>query len=278
MSQTHRREVLAAYEKWWSRTEAAIDRHLEAGERNLARLVNLSYRDTVGEVPPGERISLVFGKEVPIPYLAANRLVRDWIADSVIARATSDVDAIVETGSGWGYNLFNIWLRGGPPVDYHAFELTEAGRRCCLKLRDAAVSCPRLAVHPFDYNDPDFSPLLGRYRKVLFYSSHSIEQVTELPTSFLDRVIGVAESVQVMHFEPVGWQFRDEIAVGLPDRGTTAYAEQHRYNRNLWRLLSDYAAAGRLTLEEAVPDVMGVKTYNPTSLVCWSASLRAAET
>ena len=271
--QQHSDQVRAAYEAWWERTESAIDRHIAAGETDLARLLHLAYRDSVGETPPGPRTSIIYGLELEVPYLAANRIIRDWIADTVIEHA-SGVDAIIEIGSGWGYNLCNIWLRGGPRVDYHALELTDAGRRCCRKLRDAAQAGPNLAIHPFDYYTADLSALAGRYRTVLVYSSHSIEQVPELPESFIEAMLGLAGFVRVLHFEPVGWQFRATIAPGLPDRGTTAYADLHRYNRNLWTLLQRYAAAGSLVIEDAQPDLMAVKVYNGTSLIRWSASRR----
>ena len=267
----HSDRVRAAYEAWWARTESAIDRYIAAGESELARLLHLAFRDSVGETPPGPRTSVIYGLELEIPYLAANRIVRDWIADTVIEHA-SGVDAIVEIGSGWGYNLCNIWLRGGSQVDYHALELTDTGRRCCKKVREAAQAGPALAIHPFDYYAADLSALAGRYRSVLVYSSHSIEQIPDLPNSFIEAMLGLADSVTVLHFEPVGWQFRDTIAPGLPDRGATAYAELHSYNRNLWSLLQRYAGAGRLKIEEARPDLMAVKVYNGTSFIRWSAN------
>ena len=141
-SQQLKTEVRSTYEAWWSRTRSAIDRHISCGEKNLFRLMNKSYEETVGQSPPGPRVSKLYGRDVSVPYLHANRIVRDWIADTVIEAATN-VAAIIEVGSGWGYNLFNIWLRGGPLVKYHAFELTDAGRRCCEKIRSASKIRPR---------------------------------------------------------------------------------------------------------------------------------------
>ncbi|MDX9861166.1 MAG: hypothetical protein RBS99_09630 [Rhodospirillales bacterium] len=266
-------QVRERYEAWWSRVRTASKRQIDAGETSLCRILHRTYADTVGERASGEDFSVLWGMEVPVPYLAANRIVRDWIADTVIA-AASNTDAVIEMGSGWGYNLFNIWLRGGPDVPYHAFEYTEAGRAVARSVRDASAGGPRIEVHPFDYYDADFAPIAGRYGRVVVFSSHSIEQIESLPAVALEAVLGVAEEVLCLHFEPIGWQFADETRQAIRDYGQRAYGEKHGYNKNLWPLLKDYQQRGRLTIEHTSADAMCVKTYNGTSLIRWRSNPR----
>src|SRR3954469_22914481 len=122
--------VKASYEDAWSAARAAIEAEIAAGETALSRLVHRSFPNIGGKRIQEGNVSRIFHAEVPAPFLTARRISRDWMADTVIEQAgRTDADAIVEMGSGFGYNLFNIWLRGGPRVPHHAFEYTEAGRQ-----------------------------------------------------------------------------------------------------------------------------------------------------
>jgi len=263
--------VRASYEAWWSRVRMALDDEIAAGETNLSRLLCKIYAKTVGERHINESISVLWGTEVPVPYLPANQIIRGWIADTVIANATY-ADAILETGSGWGYNLFNIWLRGGPDVPYHAFEYTEAGRESAHAIHKATKGGPKLHVHPFNYYEPDLTPVNGRYEHVLVYSSHSIEQIGTLPAAFIEALLSVAKKVTCIHFEPVGWQFAEQTNQPIHNYGQLAYSEKHGYNKNLWKLLNDYQNRGRLHIDETSVETMCVKTYNGTSVIRWHAA------
>lgn len=240
------------------------------GEQDLARFIHLAHAATVGTTPPGERISILWRAKVPAPYLTSVRIVRDWIADTVIEHSIG-CDAIIELGSGWGFNLFNIWSRGGPKcVPYHAFEYTEAGRRTTAAVREAVSDGPDIHTHPFDYRDPALPLAVNAYKRVLVYTSHSIEQVNRLPQSLFDQLMDIAPDVRVMHFEPVGWQFRDVLGQAAEmDFGQKAYCERHKYNENLWEMLQSLESKGRIAIRNAEADMMGVKVYNSTSLITW---------
>lgn len=260
------------YESWWSRVRAALESQTSAGETELSRLLHVTFAQTVGKRPASEWQSIIFGRETPAPYLAGHRIARDWIADTVIEHAARiGADAIIETGSGWGYNLFNIWLRGGPPVDYHAFEYTEAGRDTCRSMRAAAHDGPRLETHAFDYHGADLSPVGGRYRRPLIYTSHSIEQIAEMPQSFIEALLAIAPEIEVLHFEPVSWQFDPDH---WASERLAEYCGRQGYNRNLWNLLQANEDAGRLVIEETQANVMAPKTFNTTGLIRWRSGAR----
>lgn len=266
----HTASVSATYEEWWSHVHDVVLQQGLSGEQDLARLIHLALAATVGDTPPGERSSILWGTKVPSPYLSSVRIVRDWIADTVIEHSEG-CDAIIELGSGWGFNLFNIWLRGGPKsVPYHAFEYTEAGRRTTAAVRGAVSVGPDIQIHPFDYREPILPLTTNGYNRVLVYTSHSIEQVNQLPQSLFDRLMDIAQDVRVLHFEPVGWQFRDELGqAGEMDFAQKAYCERRKYNENLWGMLRALESKRRIAIRSAKAEVMGVKVYNSTSLIIW---------
>jgi len=266
----HVTTVKTTYEQWWGQVHDVVLQQQASGEHELARLIHLALAATVGAAPPGERNSILWRTKVPSPYLTSVRIVRDWIADTVIEHSQG-CDAIIELGSGWGFNLFNIWLRGGPKsVPYHAFEYTEAGQRTASAVRGAVTAGPAIQIHPFDYRNPDMALATNRYNRVLVYTSHSIEQVNQLPQSLFDRLMDIAQDVKVLHFEPVGWQFRDELGQARDmDFGQRAYCERRKYNENLWAMLRALESKGRIAIRSAEADMMGVKVYNSTSLIVW---------
>jgi hypothetical protein len=271
---TQKEIVRSAYEAWWGATEAAIAAVLDSGERELSRILHLAYERSIGRTPPGERVSVLFEMAAPADYLSANRMIRDWIVDRVIAEARRvEADAVVEMGSGWGYNLFNFHARGGPRIPLYACEFTEAGRRCAAMVRDAALA-PALTILPFDYYELDFSGLPGAHKRVLVFSSHSIEQIETLPETFFTRLLALGEQVAGMHFEPVGWQFSD-LPAPPATQGARAHAERHKYNTNLWTLTQEAERDGRVRVLDRRRDVMAAKVYNPTSLLHWVGASRA---
>jgi len=69
----------------------------------------------------------------------------------------------------------------------------------------------------------------------------------------------------VVHFEPLGWQIRGDAESSKARQ----YARHRGYNTNLWPLLVELADAGELTIDRVVPDMIGHKRKEPSSLVVW---------
>ena len=124
-----------------------------------------------------------------------------------------EVDCVVELGSGIGRNLFALFhaARDRLPdkLELHACELTEAGRRISQTLHGL---CPgmNLSIHPFDYHNPQL-PFLQEHQNALFFTVHSIEQITELSPALFDEMIARSAKCSCLHFEPVGWQFDENL-------------------------------------------------------------------
>lgn len=252
------------YEARWGRTLDAARAALRSGERDLSRLVHRIHRDTTRKQPAGPLLGQAFGLEPGAVSFALQRVARAFVADTLLDHADG-VDAVVDLGSGWGYNIFNLWLRGGPDVRYHALEFVAPGREAC-DLIAAALPGPRVISAPFDFRAPEL-PALG-VSHALVFSAHSLDKVATIPACLIDAIAGVADRVTVLHFENLHVQLAE--AFGLP-----VQEEQRRLtakgllNTNLHALLTAAAAEGRIRIDEIRPDTLG----GTSSLVRWSAGL-----
>jgi hypothetical protein len=170
---------------------------------------------------------------------------------------------VVELGAGWGNNLADLYLWGGPKVPYYALEPTGSGRSCATLLAELAPELDLVAL-PFDYERPSYD-LPRDNEHVLVLTCMSIEQITDLRREALTGLFALGESMTVVHFEPLGWQIR-----GDPESSKAREYARHRgYNTNLWPLLVELAEAGELTIDRVVPDMIGHKRKEPSSLVVW---------
>jgi len=211
---------------------------------------------------------VAFDTPVELPLRPAQRLHRGAVTEMVHDSCTETTDLIVELGSGWGEHLFNIWLEGGPRnAEYVACEIEEWGRKCSMLLQELE---PRIALSTafFDYRQPDFSTLPKHRREAVVYSVQSVEQVDFLGDDLVTKMLGIADNVSGLHFEPVGWQM-------IPDADkkphTLAHEERCRtkkYNENLWPLLQRHADKGDIEITQSIPNFFG-HIYNPVSLIAW---------
>ncbi len=263
--------VSQRYNQHWGNVYDAIEGAIQKGETNLNRLINIVLKATLGIPPSDKPRSIFYHQPLYVPYLQSNRFIRDYIIDTV-TQHSHDADIIAELGSGWGYNLFNMWLKGSNrSANYFAFEYTEAGRKCTQRLMDYE---PGMAIssHAFNYHEPDLSPMstgTGRCKRAVFFTSHSIEQVQTLKKEVFYQMIQSADQVAALHFEPVGFQFRDMVGRIGSEGVEEKYIKRHKYNENLYELLCELEKEGLLKIDEAVPDIMGVKIFNSTSLIRW---------
>lgn len=260
MSRPQYESSVAKYEEVWSGVLEAARRHAAAeGQLSRAvRLIEAERRSTSADPAAG----IAFGQPVTLPaaVLMGGRLALK--SHTLIEHSLPGADLIVELGSGWGLNLFDIYLSGGPRAHYVAMEPTLAGRTASEVL--AALE-PDLEFHalPFDFRKPDYSGL--KARRALVFSSHAIEQVPELSREAITGLFDVAPDLTCVHFEPVGWQTG---AISDP-HAARAYAERADYNRNLWPLLQTLEAEGRIVIDRMVPDIFSHKAGNASTLIVW---------
>lgn len=153
-----------------------------------------------------ERLVVVDGKYEIVPFDSQVKQPFQYLVDVL---RHSNVDTIVELGSGYGRVLFLLWkeLKQKLPdrnFEFHACELTDEGRALSKKIHKLSPEM-NLSVHHFDYYNPDLS-FLKKDRNVLFISVASIEQIPELPLVLANSITTFKPETMGVHFEPIGWQ------------------------------------------------------------------------
>jgi hypothetical protein len=300
---------LANYDQSWGLAAAAI----ETGIRNAMSLEDLVRAWTINYgryhefLPPGIRKQLNhvdFGKfsdEKPPHRLVVidghyvSSLVApstDALIDVIVRCIDPEVDCVVEFGSGLGINLARLRLRlPTAPLTYIACEPTAAGRQAARSMFSTDPAA-RLQDYSFDYCRPNLDFLDG-FRKIVAFTSHSIEQVPVLGESFY-RMLLDTNVAACVHIEPVGWQrfnniaeavqtwHHDELAwkqfffnytLVLDDArvvdNAAVWSAFCGYNTDLLQIVSSAAASGAISVTDLAYDVIGLNPFNPSTVVAW---------
>jgi hypothetical protein len=193
----------------------------------------------------------------------------DILLRTALHACRAGADTIIELGSGWGGYLFKIWLNGGPErANYYACEYSENGRKCTSMLSEVAGDMSITSLF-YDYHHPDYSsiPPAG---KTFVYTSHSVEQIRTLPREVILGLLDRGDALEGLHLEPVGWQVRHQRGERLPAFSARheARCRKYQYNENLWSLLLELQAEGRIRITTCIPDIVGMD-YNPSTLIRW---------
>jgi hypothetical protein len=302
-------ERLANYEKDWSIYSAGIQAriHSAVSMGDLVHTHEAAVGKYCGFIPPFIQYHLDhldlgrFSDERPPHRLVVldGRYVSSVVAPSldalidIIARCVDpDVDCIVEFGSGLGFNLARLRLRlPTAPLTYIACEPSASGRQATKSIFGTDPAA-RLQTHFFDYCQPNLDFLSG-FRKIVAFTSHSIEQVPVLGESFYQTLLGTNIAACV-HIEPVGWQrftnisetvlalHRDKSAW---DRFYSSYKfvlDDTRvvdnaaiwsticgYNTDLLRIISAASTRGEISITTLAYDAVGLNPFNPSTVVAW---------
>jgi hypothetical protein len=250
-------------EKW----PAVLDQLESSQEPAPSRALAAVTRTEFGSRDPLEIVDCVVdGAPARMPLSAAVAAQQALIVETVVGHCRPDTGLVVELGSGWGRNLGRIWLEGGPSdAEYVGAEYTAAGRAAAERVGDL-IDGLDLRTLPFDYHSPDLSAARRDDGHALVFSAHSVEQIPQLPEAVIEEIVALAPRVTCVHLEPVGWQL-DSGRQG----SSAGYADEHDYNRNLVSVLRAAEADGRIAIQTALPDVVGVNPRNSTSVIVWSA-------
>jgi hypothetical protein len=255
------------YEREWETILGLVQRHIGAGEKSLSRvlrLVEAEWRRM--DLKPTKGTS--FGETVTLPRAAIFGARQALRTRTLIRACMPSTKTIVELGSGWGNNLLDLYLSGGPAdAHYHALEPTRSGRECAKLLANLEPGL-HLAASEFDYDRPDYSTIPSLTPHVVVFTSHSIETIPHLSESAITGLLSLGTAVTGVHFEPVGWQLSENVG----DAGATReYSLKNRYNENLWDILKGLEREGKITVTTAVPDIFHHKTYNASCLIIWNS-------
>jgi len=278
------------YEDYWSAVRDHARRVAAMEPRNLARTVSLclaahAQRPRKIRWIRGRRISAILaGRSLP-PCLSPrciDTISRVAITDLVASYCDADTKRIIELGSGWGTNLFYLWLGGAPrSAEYIAMEYTETGREVTQLVGNTEPHLA-LAIRPFDYHQPDLSEFRTSEKTVVF-TSYSIEQITHLGDALFEELLAIPGLDHVIHVEPVSWQLLAESAIDplirllsnvVPPRlsleiDVRRRSRSHGYNKDLISKLRSLERAGRIRIERIVKNYIGPNPINPATAIVW---------
>jgi hypothetical protein len=287
--------VEGQYEHLWQGVSDKFEKTLALGEKDLSR-VHLFMRRNFGSDFEDEHLRKKYedheNKLLETGYLMDRQLIRvDSLDPRVVTLLTDAVKMreaislfgpgarrIVELGSGWGKNLFNLFKFGAPlDAEYWGFELTKTGLQLMDKVGAECAPTMRLRSSRFDYYDADFSAL-GQSAETCVFTHHSIEQIPEIPENLIERIIAIPGFKLCMHMEPVGFQFqsdkwladsKNKKLMEQIDEDNRRFAEKRNQNRNLYSVLKKFEERGAIK-------IFAVKKYftshlltNATTIISW---------
>ena len=144
----------------------------------------------------------VHGKRIQLPAVVSYFGWRAAVVQNIFSSVYIDTEAIIETGCGWGRNLFDLIAHGIPRnVHLYCLEYTAGGRNAARLLAHTLAPQYNIRVLPFDYRSPDFSSIVAmQYKRVSVYSIASIEQVDMIPAAYVEGLLQLAEKVDAFHY------------------------------------------------------------------------------
>jgi hypothetical protein len=272
-------KIYDAYDTGWAAIMEQSSRLVGEGNTNLARV--LSLLNKASEDSPNTKLLRFYGHRVAgkrvhgIKDHAYEQRIFSQIVQRELSRAIdADTVNIIELGSGYSRNLFDIWLNGGPlNANYIGMEYTKGGRDCGTFLAGLE---PNLRYQPFefDYYKPAL-PAFDRNAKTFVFSCYSIEQIPELSLDVFEMLLDIPGLYRVVHIEPVGWQTGPRL-LPFPTElmlwgRTWISARRMRYNTNLIRVIKGLVRAGKISLvHKPKVDYLAHRPNLPGTVIGWS--------
>jgi hypothetical protein len=184
--------------------------------------------------------------------------------NNILLLKSKGATAVAELGAGWGGQLLNLWIKGGPDVLHYAFEFTGKGRECVESLCDLVPDFTCVPLH-FDFYDKETweeaTDLLRRELSPFIFTCHAIEQIPEISKEFFYKFIDDVPHAKYVHLEPVGWQLSNE---------KNEYVEKNDYNRNMMDVLLELEDEGAIKIDTMIGSVLCYKPENRTSYIEWT--------
>jgi hypothetical protein len=223
----------------------------------------LNYDNVMPSGTPESRETSYKGTILEVPFYAETNymaFVNDFLQE------IGNVDCILELGSGYGNNLFNLYYQGGPKVPYFGGELSLAGQRIGQTLTDLDKNLD-FSFHQFDHIAPDLS-WLPDFNKVFVMTVHSIEQVNKIDLDFFRCVVSAAPEVVGLHLEPFGFQAEPDL--GPATKKQKEIFELYEWNLNFYDVLREAQEEGLLAIDNIEADCfLPADPTNATSLAVW---------
>ena len=134
-------------ENKWPDVLAKIESLIDAGETSLARVLTRMLQEMADRASCRFMEVMIKGRPTELPMSFAYGGNQSYISARLGSLCGPETAAVIELGSGYGRNLFWLWLQGGPKdAAYVACEITEAGRGCTERLAGRGGSVPGRSI------------------------------------------------------------------------------------------------------------------------------------
>lgn len=271
---------LVYYEASWTMRTAVIQEWIDGGETNLSRLLARFLRferqySITGETRAGQPTGWL--RYMPVKKSGSSSALdrlENWhpgmlrgkpvevidylqfdLAD-MLADLAGDVDCVFELGSGYGLQLFRLFLADGPrQARYIGGEFCASGRELAEKLARLEPNM-RFESVAFDLRRPDWSALDGS-RKALIFTSWALMYVNDMAEDFFESLARWPGEATLVFCEPVGFQW------GVSHPISAEQAECHaakQLNGDLVAAVNRAAAAGLIEPLVLAQDVFAKST------------------
>ena len=258
------------YNHTWKKRLELIYTVIERGETSLSRALACVRRTEERRRNMGLESNqwVVNDTLMMLPWQPAAAAYRSAVIEAILEHVRPNTRKIIETGSGWGEHLCNIFLDDGPfDATYYALELEEEGRKCALVLSKLEPML-KLEAHFFDYLHPDYSAIQKDEEHTILFTAHSIEQVAEIHPNCIIDVLSLSKEVTGIHFEPVGWQTYPKESWTKITADHYERCKEMAYNTNIWSLLNKFQDDGLIKIITIKPNFIGLD-HNPATLIVW---------
>lgn len=195
-------------------------------------------------------------------------LLRKQIIGDLIRNINHENTALFDLGSGWGRHAL-MFAKQYPDLKVFAGELSEGGQNITRWFSERFA----LPVETFGFDYLDWEDLVERAarcdrKELLFFSCHSIEQVTFNDVEMWKALLDLKKSVTFIHLEPVGWQFVSNAESSLSQPPDRAQGVHWGYNKNLVAIVDSLLSERRIRDLSVAPDYLAFgNTFNTGSLI-----------
>jgi len=258
------------YDHVWRERMLLIQQVVESGETNLMRVLSIvrGIEENRRGMGLNSRRWVLNDKFIDLPWRPAAASYRSAVFEAVLSAVRAQTTKIIETGSGWGEHLCNVFLNGGPyDATYYACELEEEGRKCSLMLA-ALEPMFRLETCFFDYLAPDYSTIPVDDGHTILLTAHSVEQVSQIHEDCIRAALELGQDVTGIHFEPIGWQTQLDGSLSEVSQSHRTRCLELHYNENLWPLLQKLQNEGLIKILNCDVNMIGLD-YNPATFITW---------
>jgi len=174
------------------------------------------------------------------------------------------LDVVFDIGSGIGDSVSELAARNPfSNIDFIGGEIALNGQKCIAEFA-GLLGLPNLRGVEFDMTRPNFDFLKGK-KNALVYSQFAMVCLNPFQEQFFEKLLDSVENVTALFFEPFSFALADEM--NFKPGFTRNQAKNYGIADNFWACIKNLEQAGRIVIEDVVPDIVGKTLLSTISLV-----------